>query len=115
MAPCFGVINSLGLDGLVLGVVDPAGTQFIVGGTDGNADGFSAVQLSGPTLNIQPAGTNIAISWFTNEVGLSLESASSLAGPWSPVTNPSPATVGNQYVVTNGIPAGSRFYRLGNL
>ena len=97
----------------MLGVADPAGTLF-VGGTLTNGEGFSAAQLSGPTLNIQPAGNQIAISWFTNEVGLSLESAPSLAGPWSPVTNPPPVAIGNQYVVTNGVPAGSQFYRLGS-
>jgi hypothetical protein len=103
---------------LASGAADPAGTLFFVGGTesgDHRFTGFTATQFSGPTLNIQPLGNQILISWFTNEVGLSLESSPSLAGPWSPVTNPSPTIIGNQYVVTNGVPAGSQFYRLGNL
>lgn len=106
--------NSLGLWGPTTGTADQAGTLFVVGSNDGNGDGFSAAQLSGPTLNIQPAGNRVVISWPTNEAGLGLESAFDLSGLWSPMTNPSPAVAGNLYIVTNDVSAGSRYYRLKN-
>jgi hypothetical protein len=106
--------NSLGFFGPEVGAVDPAGTLFVVGATDGLADGFSAAKLSGPTLNIQPSGNQVVVSWPTNEVGLSLGSAPGLFGPWSPVTNPSPAIIGNQYFVTNTVSPGRQYFRLGN-
>jgi hypothetical protein len=90
----------------------PAGTVFIAG-LDG-VNGYSAAQFSGPTLNIQPSGNQVVISWPTNEVGLSLGSASSLFGPWSPITNPLPVIIGNQYFVTNDVSVGSQYFRLGN-
>jgi Beta-propeller repeat len=105
--------NSLGMSGFVLGAVDPAGTLFLVGGY-GVLAGSLATELSGPTLNIQPSGNEVVVSWPMNEAGLGLESAPGLSGPWSPVTNPAPATVGNQYVVTNAVPIGSQYFRLGN-
>jgi hypothetical protein len=105
--------NSTNFPGGAVVAADPAGTLFLAG--QDSAGGYSAVQLSGPTLNIQPSGNQVVVSWPTNEAGLGLESAPGLSGPWSPVTNPSPATIGNQYVVTNAVPIGSQYFRLGNL
>ena len=104
--------NSPTLPGAAVVAADPAGTLFIVGADGGN--GYSAVQLSGPTLNIRPVGNQVVISWPTNEVGLSLESAPSLSGLWTPLTNPPAAILGNQYYVTNAVSTGSQFFRLGN-
>jgi hypothetical protein len=104
--------NSVNFPGAAVVVADPAGTLFIAGLDGGN--GYSAVQLSGPTLSIQPSGNQIVISWPTNEVGLGLESAPSLSGLWTPVTNPPPAIFGNQYYVTNAVSGGSQYFRLGN-
>ncbi len=105
--------NSLGLGGIVSGAVDPAGTFFVVGSTGTYyADGLMIVQLSGPTLSIGRLGDQLAISWPTNEAGLGLESAASLSGPWSFLTNPVPTVIGNNYLLTNGLPAAPQFYRL---
>jgi hypothetical protein len=106
--------NSSGPYDLVLGTVDPAGSLFVAGGASNDGDGFVATRLSGPTLNIQPLGNQIVVSWPTNEAGLGLESAPGLFGLWLAVTNPAPAIIGNQYVVTNAVPVGSEYFRLGN-
>lgn len=106
--------NSIGFWGPMAGTTDPAGTLFIVGSGDPLADGFSAAQLSGPTLNIAPLAGQLVISWPTNEAGLFLESGADLSGPWMAMTNPPPAVAGNLYVVTNDVSAGSRYYRLKN-
>jgi hypothetical protein len=99
--------------GAVRAAADAAGTLFLLGEND-PWSGYVVAELSGPYLNIQPSGNQAIISWPTNEVGLSLGSASSLSGPWSPATNPPPAVIGNQYFVTNDVSAGSQFFRLGN-
>lgn len=103
--------SSLGINGLPMGAVDPAGSLFLAGSTGGL---YYAGQFSGPTLNVQPFGSQVIISWPTNEAGLSLETAASLSATnWSPVTNV-PVPNGNQFVVTNNILGNGGFYRLRN-
>ena len=75
-------------------------------------DGFAAR----PSLTIDASGSNVIISWPTNNgVGFNLNSKSTVgtAGGWSPVT-PSPTVVGNNYQVTLPHTGTSRFFQLSN-
>jgi hypothetical protein len=58
------------------------------------------------------AGNNVVVSWTTNEVGFTLESATNLP-PTSWTTNSvSPAIANGRYTVTNTMSDGKQFYRL---
>lgn len=65
------------------------------------------------SLSAQQSGSNIILSWPTNAVGYTLQSASSLGPPvtWIDCTN-TPAVVGTSFTMTNDASAGSQFYRL---
>ena len=65
-----------------------------------------------PTLKINYAGTNLILSWpiaYPNYVLVSNANAASTN--WTAVATP-PSIVSNLWEVTNGAPAGTRFYRL---
>lgn len=84
-------------------------------GTNDVADNFeiSSMTIFGTPLNIQPAGTNIVLSWSTNVPNFVVASSPTLnpGAVWN--TNlPAPAVVGNQNVVTNPISGPQQFYRL---
>jgi hypothetical protein len=76
---------------------------------------FAAVTyvLPQPKLQVMLAGSNVVLSWATNNAdGFLLEATLSLPNPnpaWTPAG--SPAIVGSQNVVTNAI-SGRSFYRL---
>jgi hypothetical protein len=90
----------LNFDGII---VNPAG----------NTPYYFAAMLNGPSVKIGLSGGHALISWPTNAVGLNLETATDIAGMWSPVTN-APAVLGSDYSVTNAVIGLSRFYRLRN-
>jgi uncharacterized repeat protein (TIGR03803 family) len=84
----------------------------------GGALGYGAVfalSLPGnsPALNISSDGQNAILSWSTNAVGFTLESATDLTPPvaWSAVTNASTVVAG-QNTVTNALTGPQQFYRL---
>lgn len=58
-------------------------------------------------------GSDLILSWPTNAVTFTLQSAADLNSPtnWNDVTNP-PAIVDGQFTVTNSIYENARFYRL---
>lgn len=58
-----------------------------------------------PTLNIALAGTNVVLSWASNIAGFNLQSSTS-------ITSASWNAVAGQYVVTNAVSPGQKFYRL---
>jgi hypothetical protein len=67
-----------------------------------------------PPLAATRAGNQIVLSWPTNyTAGFSLQTSVTLGSgaSWGAVS-PAAALVGNQWVVTNSISGGSRFYRL---
>ncbi|MSU60275.1 MAG: hypothetical protein EXS35_19245 [Pedosphaera sp.] len=71
------------------------------------------VSVPPPMLNLVKSTTNLILSWSTNWPGYTLQSSTNLnlAGAW--VTNAPAAVVsGANYVATNGISGGQRFYRL---
>ncbi len=95
----------------------------LVSGTDGNIYGTTADGGAGgagtvfriwPELGFSMAENGYVVSWSTNVQGYSLQSATSLNTPANWVTMPAPSISGSQYVVTNKIYAGSKFYRLMN-
>jgi YD repeat-containing protein len=65
-----------------------------------------------PPIAANSSGTNIVLTWPTNTTGVLLEYTTNLASKtW--VTNTAGFYVTNgQYVITNGMAKGSRFYRL---
>ncbi len=75
---------------------------------------YAYVQQTAPaTLSIaSPSAGSYVISWPTGVLStLHLQSASSVAGPWSNVTN-SPGVVNGSYQVTTSPGAAAQFYRL---
>jgi hypothetical protein len=67
-----------------------------------------------PELRIQRSGTNVVLSWpWVPPAGFVLETTDVLAStnPWTAVSN-LPAFRGAQYMATNQVWDGSRFYRL---
>jgi hypothetical protein len=71
------------------------------------AAGYSLVYSSGisPQLAIIASGTNVIVTWPTNETGFTLQSSTSLVSPvWS--------SVSGQFAVTNPISGSQQFFRL---
>ena len=66
-----------------------------------------------PNLTILPTGTNIVLSWPTNDFGFSLQAASSIAPSvaWSPMTNPV-VVAGTLNTVSVSASDALRFFRL---
>ena len=73
---------------------------------------LSALSSGGPVIGLQLVGDKIVVSWPTNWLGFSLESATSLpAASWTS-NSASPAILNGQFTVTNAIIGGEKFYRL---
>ena len=70
------------------------------------------VTVGPPPVAAKLMGTNMVLSWPTNTTGVLLEYTTNLANKtW--VTNTAGFSVMNgQYVITNGVQKGSKFYRL---
>jgi len=63
-------------------------------------------------LTIIPSRTNVILTWPTNAVGFSLQSATNLgSSAWS-TNSPAPAVVNGQNIVTNPITGSQQFFRL---
>jgi len=76
-------------------------------------DGIVFTLPLGPQLAISPAGTDVVLTWPTNEAGFSLQSAPGLgaAETWSPVS-PLPVAASSEFTVTNTATEQKLFYRL---
>ncbi|HXD00256.1 MAG TPA: choice-of-anchor tandem repeat GloVer-containing protein [Verrucomicrobiae bacterium] len=82
------------------------------GGTNGDGTLFSLPVL-GPELSIAHSGTNVILTWPTNEPGFNLEYATNLVSPTIWNTNlPTPVVVNTNNTVTNPIASTRKFYRL---
>jgi uncharacterized repeat protein (TIGR03803 family) len=99
---------------LLLGNTVYGTTQF--GGTSGAGNVFT-VSLA-PQLSINPAGSNVILTWPTNLAGVSyagygLQSTANLvpSAVWNPVSL-APVIVDGQYTVTNPVSGNQQFYRL---
>jgi hypothetical protein len=82
------------------------------------AAAFKPAQISAPpispqpTLNVQPNGTNVVISWNAASTGFVLQASPSLApAAWVPVTN-APVSASGQQTVTVPMTDQLQFYRL---
>ncbi len=67
-----------------------------------------------PTLNAALSDANLVLSWTTSAAGFNLYSAPlafSSSSDWTAVSG-TPSIVGTNYVVTNALTGGRRFYRL---
>jgi uncharacterized repeat protein (TIGR03803 family) len=82
------------------------------GGSGAGGTVFS-ITLPLPALNITLSGTNVVLTWPTNGISYTLQSANNLVPPvtWSAVL-PLPAVVDGQNTVTNPVAATQQFYRL---
>jgi hypothetical protein len=67
-----------------------------------------------PTLSIRQVGTNAVLSWSTAATGYNLKFTASLSQPNWTVVLGTPATIGGNYVITNGISGSAKFFRLSN-
>jgi len=87
-------------------------------GIDDTANNFSISSMSilsapsGPTLNAQPSGANVVLSWSTNAANFVLASSLNLTNAVWNTNFPAPVVVGNQNFVTNPISGPQQFYRL---
>ena len=79
-----------------------------------NSISISVAATPPPALEAQQAGTQIVITWKTNNAaGLILQSSTNLANPsWQATKNP--VLIGSRLVVTNPIAGARRFFRLSN-
>ena len=69
-----------------------------------------------PSLNAEPNGNQLMLSWPTNMDGFTLQSATNLNPPvgWIDVRNPQ-VILGGQYTITNSRSGDARFFRLRKL
>jgi hypothetical protein len=66
-----------------------------------------------PRLTLIPYGSNIILTWPTNAVGFTVQSATNLGSTAAWVTNsPAPVVIGGQNVVINPLSGPQQFYRL---
>ena len=96
---------------LLSGATFYGSTQF---GGQASAGTLFGLAVPGPQLTITRAGTNVILSWPSDDLGFTLQSNLNL-GPltiWSPVF-PLPVVVNNRYTVTNAASDAACFYRLG--
>lgn len=86
----------------------------IANAAGGDACDIGAFEVNPPILNIAAAGTNVILSWSTNDAGYTLESKTTL----NPLTSWSAlgtgVVAGAQFTVTNGAGSSSKIYRLRN-
>jgi uncharacterized repeat protein (TIGR03803 family) len=81
------------------------------GGTNGSGMVFS-LSLPAPLLTVTLSGTNVVLTWPTNALEFTLESATNLVSTdWS-IVSPPPVVVNTNNVVTNAISGANLFYRL---
>ena len=89
----------------------------IVGGTSTNAaltaNNFQFYSILPPSLQIQMAGTNVALTWPLSGSGYVLQTTDNLTPPvaWTPVASAS-SIVNYQCTATAPVSEASRFYRL---
>jgi hypothetical protein len=83
------------------------------GGGDGSDIG--AYELNPPILAITRVGSNVLLSWSTNESGYKLQTNANVTAPtgWGLLPG-TPAVVAGHYTVTNTAVTGRRYYRLSN-
>jgi uncharacterized repeat protein (TIGR03803 family) len=67
-----------------------------------------------PQLMIKRSGTDIVLSWPSNVVGFTLQSATNLISPVWTTDSPAPVVVDGQNAVTNPISGTQHFFRLGH-
>lgn len=75
------------------------------------SSGYFLAKINGPMLSASSSGNQLTLSWPTNAVGLHLEGAASLNGPWSASAN-APTVTADQNSVSVDASSGSQFFRL---
>jgi len=85
------------------------------GGVFGSGTIFSISlpSVGAPQLAITAAGTNVILTWPTNDAGFTLQSATNLGSSAVWTTNsPAPVLISGQFTVTNSVTGSQMFYRL---
>jgi hypothetical protein len=77
-------------------------------------NGLMAFTIQAPQLTISPSGSNLVISWTTNNAGVLLQATPDLTPPVTWTNAGSGTIVGDHYFLTNSSPAANLFYRLKN-
>ena len=105
--------NSSGVSFDQRGKARPFDFGSITNATNGDGSDIGAFELNPSPLGIAPSAGGTVLFWPTYASGFRLEYAPSVTNPasWT-ATNVTPTAVGNQFYVTNGPPAGSRFFHL---
>ncbi len=108
-SPC---INA-GNNSYVTTATDLDGNPRISGGT---VD-IGAYEFQWPQLTIAPSGTNVILTWPTNNAGYdytgyTLQSTTNLGSPVWSTNSPAPVVIGGQNVIINPISGPQQFYRL---
>ncbi len=81
------------------------------GGSQGGGNIFRII-MPGPQLNLRRSGDQLILSWRTNHVGFTLESAEDLRSENWTAWAGTPTSASGQYWATNLITAGAAFFRL---
>jgi alpha-tubulin suppressor-like RCC1 family protein len=91
----------------------PAGTNFVAISAGWEYSLAIQVVIEPPVLNIARVGNSVVLSWSANDSGYTLEASADLSSSlnWSNVFA-TPAIVGTQYTITNGVANSYQFYRL---
>lgn len=82
--------------------------------SDGGASGAGTVFRLWPELNITRGKNECVVFWSASVNGYSLQSSTNLNNPANWITLPVSTIAGSQYMVTNKVYAGSKFFRLIN-
>ena len=63
------------------------------------------------TMTASAGGGNVVLTWPLANAGFAVETASSVSGPWTTLTN-APTLTGGQWQLTLPAPGGPQFYQL---
>ena len=95
------------------GRIRPFDFPGVASASGGDSSDIGAVEVNPPVLNIVKSLNNVVISWPTNQIGFTLQSAAQLAPPLAWTTVPlDPVIVGSEYKVTTNTASAQQFYRL---
>jgi uncharacterized repeat protein (TIGR03803 family) len=102
--------------GLVLSDNNLFGTTWHNSNAAGTGNGtIFSISLPSPTppqLTITPSDRTVVLTWATNFVGFTLQSATNLLSPVWTTNLPAPVILNGQYTLTNPISGAQQFFRL---
>src|SRR5207248_2771263 len=93
--------------------VDSSGNVYVADTDSQSIRKGVLASLTLPSLSGTQANNQIVFAWPTNYAGFALQSSTDLnsASNWTNITS-NPPVLGSQFVVTNPISGGAKFFRL---